>query len=139
MRRSGILFITANELDSAHAYKVFKFKEAIKKAASAIDEANAALLKEVGIKDAKSFDEEYAKLHDSGADPEKFAQMDAKMARLRELRKQLFDEDLELEGVKTLPFEQFHELQKENKDLPGKPLNTFEAQLEDVLWVAPEE
>jgi len=139
MRNAGILDVTANTLDSAHAYKVIGFKKAVKAALNSLAEAERSILEEVGIKNPEAFDKEREELRKSGADAARLEDLDKQMRRLAELRKELYEENANLEGVKTLPFEQFHELQKENKDLPGKPLNIFEENLENILWAAPEE
>lgn len=139
MKSTGMLAITANDLDTAHAYKVFTFKKALKAEAERITEADNALLEEVGIKNAEAFDKERDELRKSGENPERLAEMDKQMERLVGLRKVLYEEEANLEGVKALPFDQFHELQRENKNLPHRPLNVFEEQLEGILWTAPDE
>jgi len=139
MKSAGMLAITANDLDTAHAYKVIKFKKALKAEAESVTEADNAFLEEVGIKDAEAFDKERDELRKSGENPERLAEMDKQMERLVGLRKVLYEEEAKLEGVKALPFDQFHELQRENKNLPHRPLNVFEEQLEGILWTAPDE
>ena len=69
--------------------------------------------------------------------------------REEELRKELYNEEITLEGVKTMPFEVYHALARENRAVPmhtGKdqvvqfdPFTISEDVLEGVLWVAPEE
>lgn len=135
---NGVLNITANELDATHAYKVVKFKRTMKKAYDAIIETEKDFLKEVGIKDAQAFDDEMEALKKSGENPEKLEKMDAQIKRLNEMRSNVLKEDVTLEDVKTMPYEQFHILQKENARLPHRPLNNFEDVLEGVLWTAPE-
>ena len=58
LANGGILAITANDLDAAHAYKVIKFKKAVKKAFESIVESEKEILKEAGIEDAQAFDKE---------------------------------------------------------------------------------
>lgn len=139
LRNAGILAISANNLDSAHAYKVLKFKRAVKAALDGIMESERAILEEVGIKDAEAFDKERNELQKSGENPERLEELDKQMERLVELRKVLYEEDVTLEGVKTLPYDQWHALQAENKALSHRPLNVFEDLLEGILWAAPEE
>lgn len=134
---AGILAITANDLDAAHAYKVLKFKKAVKKAFESIMESEREILKEAGIEDAAAFDKERKELIESGSNPKRLEEMNKQLSRLLELRANLYKEEAELEGAKTIPFEQFHALQSENKDLDHKPLNAFEDLLEGVLWEAP--
>lgn len=133
-----VLAITANELDAAHAYKVVKFKRAIRKAFEAISEAEKDFLKEAGIEDAQAFDTEREELIKTNADPQRLAELNAKFERFSELRNKLFNDDAVLGDIKALPFDEFHVLQKENKDMKFKPLNVFEDILEGVLWVEPE-
>ena len=135
---AGILSITANDLDAAHAYKVLKFKKAVKKAFESVMESEREILKEAGIEDAVAFDKERKELIESGSNPKRLEEMNKQLSRVLELRSNLYKEDVELD-CKTIPFEQFHTLQCENKDLDHKPLNTFEEVLEGVLWSAPEE
>lgn len=138
LANAGILSITANDLDAAHAYKVLKFKKAVKKAFESIMESEREILKEAGIEDAVAFDKERKELIESGSNHKRLEEMNKQLSRVLELRSNLYKEDVELD-CKTIPFEQFHALQQENKDLERKPLNAFEDLLEGVLWDAPEE
>ena len=131
----GVLVITANDIEASHAYKVLKFKKAVRKAYEAIIDSDKAFLEEVGITDPEAFDKE----RKEATDPARIAEMGKTARRLFELRKARDNEDAALEGVKTIPYEVFHALQKENKDIQGKPLNAFEDILEGVLWEAQEE
>lgn len=136
---SEVLAITANELDAAHAYKVVKFKRAIRKAFDAISEAEKDFLKEAGIEDAQAFDTERAELIKTNSNADRLEELNKQFDRFNELRNTMINEEADLGDIKELPFDQFHLLQKENKDLRFKPLNTFEDILEGVLWSAPEE
>lgn len=137
LANAGVLAISANDLDSAHAYKVMKFKRAIRKAFESLAEAEKDLLKEAGIEDGAAFDKELARLRKDNSEPERLAEMEQELSRYLSLREALYDEEVTLD-CKTIPFEQFHILQKENKDINGKPLNIFDDILEGVLWVEPE-
>ena len=138
LANAGVLAITANDLDAAHAYKVLKFKKAVKAAFEAIADSEKEILKEAGIEDGQAFDKEHKELIESKENPERLEEMDKQFERFMELRANLYKEDVELD-TKTIPYEQFHVLQKENKELEHKPLNIFEDILEGVLWSAPEE
>lgn len=138
LTNAGVLAITANDLDAAHAYKVLKFKKAVKKAFESIMESEREILKEAGIEDAAAFDKERKELIESGSNKERLDELDKQLSRVIELRGNLYKEEVELD-CKTIPFEQFHLLQRENKDLANKPLNAFEDLLEGVLWEAPNE
>ena len=139
LANAGVFSVSANTFDAAHAYKVVKFKSAVRKAAVAIDEQQKELTKEAGIEDPQAFDKERAELIKSKANPERLEQLNAQFKRLLELREKFYNDDVELEGVRTIPYEQFFALQKENKDIQGKPLDAFADILEGVLWAAPEE
>lgn len=136
---AGITAITANDLDASHAYKVVKFKRAISKAVSAIADAERSLLKEVKVEDIDAFNKERKELKESGKNAKRLEEMDKTLSRFNELKTALYNEEADLSEVKAIPFEQFHLLQRENREIPGKPLNTFEEVLEGVLWSAPEE
>lgn len=136
---NGILSITANDLDAAQAYKVVKFKRVIKNAFDKIIESEKDMMAELKIDDATAFDNEMAALKKSGEDQKKLSDMEARLKRLNEMRANVLKEDAELGDVATMPYEVFHELQKENKELQHKPLNVFEEILEGVLWEAPNE
>lgn len=138
LQHLGVLAITANDLDAAHAYKVIGFKRAVKKAFDNIVEAEKEILKEVKIEDPQAFDKERDELKKSGSNPERLAELDKTFDRYNELRKKLYEEEVTLD-CKTMPYEQFHILQKENKGMNPKVLNILEEQLEGVLWAAPEE
>lgn len=133
LANGGILAITANDLDAAHAYKVIKFKKAVKKAFESIVESEKEIIKEAGIEDAQAFDNERKELIESGSDSGRLEELNKQFARFIELRNNLYNEEVELD-CKVIPFEQFHALQRENKDLERKPLNVFEDILEGVLW-----
>ena len=139
LANAGILAITANDLDAAQAYKVLKFKKAVKKAFEAIIESEKDILKEAGIEDGQAFDKERNELRENGSNSERLAELDKQFSRFMELRNNLYNEEAQLDDCKVMPYEQFHLLQQENKDLKGKPLNAFEDLLEGVLWAAPEE
>lgn len=138
LANTGVLAITANDLDAAQAYKVLKFKKAVRKAFEAIIESERDILKEAGIEDGQAFDKERNELRENGSNPERLAELDKQFSRFMELRNNLYKEDVELD-CKAMPYEQFHILQKENKEVQGKPLNVFEDVLEGVLWEAPNE
>lgn len=139
LAKADIFSVSANTLEAAHAYKVVKFKGAVRKIAEAIDEEQKAIAKEAGIEDTAAFDKERAELRKTNSNPERLAELDKQLGRFIELRENFYKEPVELEGVKTIPYEQFFALQKENKDLEGKPLEAYADLLEGVLWAAPEE
>jgi len=135
----GILSVTALDLGAEHAYKVLKFKKAVRKAYDAVLDSEKELLKESGIEDGAAFDKERNELRESGSNAERLAELDKTFTRFAELRSKLYNEEAELGDIKTIPFSAFHDLQRENKELDHKPLNFFEELLEGVLWKEEEE
>ena len=103
LANAGILSITANDLDAAHAYKVLKFKKVVKKAFESIMESEREILKEAGIEDAAAFDKERKELMESGSNPKQLEEMNKQLSRVLELRSNLYKEDVELD-CKTIPF-----------------------------------
>ncbi len=139
LNTAGILSITANDLEASDAFKVIKFKRAVKKALEDIISIESGALKELGVKDIIAFNNEHVKLQENpSSDPKRLEELDAIYERFREIQKPLYNEDAKLEGVEALSFPVFHALQKENRDLPRRPLNVFEDVLEGVLWCATE-
>lgn len=146
----GINNLTAHSLDVAHAYKLVKLKGELKKAYNKFREDYTALLGEVGIDDPNVFDSRLEELNKKGkrtkAEEEELVDLNKKLERLFGLRNALSNEDVVLEGVKTMPYEEWFKLQTENKDITitiGDKslclLTLAEPVLENILWVAPEE
>ena len=133
----GILNITANDLDASQAYKVLKIKKAIKKAFAELGEAEQALLAEVGIDNPSEFDKRFAELTKRERTQEEsleLTEMNVKRSRLLDMRKPLYDEEVDLGDIKTMPYEAWHTLQAENK--ASKVLNGIgEELLENILWI----
>ena len=134
LAKADIFSVSANTLEAAHAYKVVKFKGAIRKALVSIEEANAEIAKEANIEDVKEFDRELNSLRQTGRDPVRLAALEKKLSQLDKLRAAMYKDDAKLDGVKTIPYDQFFALQKENKELPHRPLEAFADILEGVLW-----
>lgn len=150
MINGGILNLTAYELDVAHAYKLVKFKNQMKAAQAKYTESYNSLVTEVGIEDGNTFDARMRELSKkeklTKAEIEELDGMNAKLTRLTAMRNALDDEEVVLDGVKTMPYEQWFLLQKENKDLNMNfgdtsvaLLTLAEPVLEGVLWAAPED
>ena len=145
--QSGCLGITGLDLDSANAYKVVKFRSALQKAIKKIQELEESMLKEIGIDDPNATDARIKELREKGdqisdAEKEELEGLQAKVKKFNETRMEMLNEDVTLEGVKTMPYEQWHILRKENfskdKNAPGPIDNYVESVLEGVLWRAPE-
>lgn len=145
--KAGILNITAHSLPSEQAYKIYKFKKALKDANNSVYEAEVALTAEVGIEDPHAFDARIAELKqikDLTAEQQK--ELDALLStlvRLNEMRKNIYEDDAVLPGIETIPYEHWHKLQDENRHLVvGKRTvdalsGNIEFLLEGVLWTPP--
>lgn len=146
LSHAGVLDITNHDLSPAHAYKVVKFRKALRDALEAIDRDIEAVRKDVGITDPAAFDAELMELRKAeGRSPEqqvRLDEMEATLRRFLELRGQLFDEDVKLD-CKTIPYGQWHALQNENRArlVNGKETDVLSGPVEDmlegVLWAAP--
>ena len=143
--QQGISATTAHEVPVKDAYKAFRFKNAVEKANKAIDEKRPGLIKEAGIEDGQKVDDRIKELRaikePTEEQQKELEEMVEKLKKFNELYTELLKDESELEGVKTMPYESYHALAKENKDV-NKNLDIFEVfagELEGVLWVAPKE
>ena len=121
---SGIMTASANTLDAAQAYKVLRWKSAIKKAYEDQEEARKSILKEVFTED------ELTRLNSGNADEE----LQPKLQRFSDLYGSLMGEEVNLD-LKKVPYEAWHALSKEN----SLKLGVLETELEGVLFDAPKE
>ena len=121
---SGIMTASANTLDAAQAYKVLRWKSAIKKAYEDQEEARKSILKEVFTED------ELTRLNSGSADEE----LQPKLQRFSDLYGSLMGEEVNLD-LKKVPYEAWHALSKEN----SFKLGVLETELEGVLFDAPKE
>lgn len=141
----GVLSITSHTLSTAHAYKVYKLRKAIDKAVNDIAIAERGLQLECGISDPDAFDKKRAALRRASNDSEELSKMDAQLARYLEMRNKLYDDDVALEGVKAMPYDEWRKLQDENKavEIRGRAVDVLSGKaemiLEDILWKAPSE
>lgn len=147
MINSGVNNITNYDLSAASAYKVMKFRNIVVKKYDEIQEKEKQILSDAGITDPQAFDIRYKTLREAET------RTDEENAELKELddkyntwikaRTDMLNADIELEGIKTISYEDWHLLRKENRPKDDKtvdPLNNYiESILENVLWKAPEE
>lgn len=141
--------VTNHNLPVEHAYKVVKMRKALSNAFEAIQKDEEAIRKDAGIENPEEFDKELKALRETEKrTPEqetKLKEMNEKLNRFFALRSEMLNEDITLEGVKAMPYEAWHELQKENaeKEFNGKKLDLLSGYVEDtlegVLWEAPKE
>lgn len=145
LANAGVQSITNHTLDASQAYKVVKFRKAFNAALDSISEDEKGLLKEAGIEDAPSFNKELDELRKANRTPEqedKYKEMTEKVKRYNELHAEMFQEEVTLD-CKALPYEEWHKLQNENKEVGDKKIDLLagwvEDMLEGVLWEAPKE
>ena len=140
LMNGGIQNITSVTLPSSQAYKVYKFKRAIEVAYNSIVDSQKGILKQVGIDDLQEFQKRYKELSDikerTSDEQSEFESLVKKDNDAGKLVQELYGDTTNLD-VKALPYEDWHNLQAENKD--AKLLTYLEPMLEGVLWTAPEE
>lgn len=147
MINSGINNITNYDLSAANAYKVMKFRNILVKKYEEIQEKERQILNDANIDDPQAFDERYKTLNETENRTDEqnaeLADLNSKYNAWIKARTDMLNADVELEGVKTISFEDWHALRKENRPKDEKatdPLNNYvESILENVLWKAPEE
>ncbi len=147
MINSGINNITNYDLSAANAYKVMKFRNILVKKYEEIQEKERQILNDANIDDPQAFDERYKTLNETENRTDEqnaeLADLNSKYNAWIKARTDMLNTDVELEGVKTISFEDWHTLRKENRPKDEKaidPLNNYvESILENVLWKAPEE
>ena len=136
----GIQNITALTLPAAQSYKVYKFKRAIEAAYNAIVDAQKDILKQAGIENLQEFQKRHKELSElKERTSEEQAELDGLVKKDEDAGKlvqELYGDTTSLD-VKAMPYEDWHNLQAENKDV--KLLTYLEPMLEGVLWTAPEE
>ena len=147
---NGLESTTDHEISAAHAYKVFKFRDEVAKAYKEMDDKRQKLVKESGIEDGAKFDERKKELDGkerTEAEQKELDEMNAKLNKFAELYNELLNDESDL-NVKTIPFEEYHALAKENMRTPvrlGKdPLyidffTVFRPALKGILWEEPAE
>lgn len=160
---NGLENTTNHDVPVKDAYKAFRFKDAIMKAAAEIEKKREGLVKEAGIEDGSEFDAKLKELR-SVAEPteeqkNELAELEGKLRKFQDLWKELMDDETELDGVKTMSYESFHALSKENRNTrvsvptgekgkDGSPkfatvfvdvFDMFAGDLEGILWTAPED
>lgn len=147
--QGGVLEATQHTVSMAHAYKVFKLKSQVRKAFNALLAQDDELVKECGIEDAQAFDMRRAELASlekpSESERKELEEMNGRYRSLVRQRKELHDEEVTLDGVKAIPYEEWRKLQDENRqDSPsGQAKDVFSGIVEEllfgVLWNAPED
>lgn len=147
MVNSGTLNITNYELDPKSAYKVVKFRNALNKALDKITETERALLKDAGIENVYSFNKDLEDLSTNKnrtfEEDTKLKEMEEKNQKYNALRFEMLNEEISLDDVLPMSYEDWHTLRKENRPKDENQLdplnNHIEYLLENILWKAPDE
>lgn len=150
LRRHHFEAVTNHTLPVEHAYKVMKARRAFNATLVKVEDEIGACRKEAGIEgDGTAFDKERAALgaaeSRSQQQEKRFAELNAQFERFAGLREKVYEEPVTLEGVKTMPYEFWHALQRENaeKEVNGRRFDILSGEVEDilegVLWGAPAE
>lgn len=121
LAQSGAATLTANSLCAKSAYAVIKFRREIKRAFGAIQEEEKELIASCGLEIA-----------DGGV----IVGPDERKDNFANLRSSLCQDLTEVADLPSIPFDDWHELKKENKWLASP---VIEDALEGVLWAAPED
>lgn len=153
----GLQAATSHDVSPAHAYKLTRLKKEVREAVKKIVDAEQEILKDEGVN-----------LEDPAATESKIKDMRKKMSELTSDQKKEYDDlkvrydrykgmhdalmedDTPLEGIKSMPYDAWHQLQAENRSkkvvmngraVPGVDIFSGELEfiLEDVLWKAPED
>lgn len=121
---SPIMIASTNTLEASQAYKVLKWKIAIKKAAEELENSRVSLVKEL-------FTEEEQQQLNSSTLPN---ELHDKVLRFNEMYASLINEDCDIQFDK-LSYNNWHSLCKEN----SLKLNGLEIELNGVLFDTSEE
>lgn len=153
----GLQSATSHDVTPAHAYKLTRLKKEVRDAVKKIVDAEQEILKDeaVNLEDPTATE---TKLKDmrkrmselTSEQKKEYDDLKARYDRYRGMHDALMEDDTPLQGVRTMPYGAWHQLQAENRSktvmMNGRPVNgvdilsgELEFILEDVLWTAPEE
>ena len=116
---NGVLGITATTLNASQAYKIIKFRREVRNAFDEMSEKEKDYINALGLEIGEN-----GKLEGKEDDIKKFG----------EFQKALYEDEVELGDIKAMPYDAWHELQKENKALA---IPFIEDGLEGIIWTAP--
>lgn len=135
----AILALDNKSLSPAHAYKVIKLRNTLKKAWEKFLESEKGLLTEVGITDAAAFDARQKELGEkenkSKEEETELKEMNEKVARYAGLREALLEDQADFSEVKAMPYEEWFALKKDN---PAISIEVEDA-LMNIAWTEPAE
>lgn len=146
---AGVLAITSHSVAIADNYKVYSFRKALKNAYQEYAQKEEDLLKECGIENPQEFN---SKLQALSLAKEPTQEEQAELATMKELvanynkmRFELENDDVEVACNKTISYESWVALQKENseKEINGIKADILSGNVEEILegkfWLAPAE
>lgn len=139
---SGLMGITTHSLDSADAYKVYKFKTKMLNLHNDIKMSEIDFLKECDIPDVDAFNKELKESIENKS--EKSKELLEKLRKFNGLKFALYNDDVDTSEIKPLSYEAWKKLQDENAEVEFNDRKNdifsgyIEYILEDILWVAPE-
>lgn len=151
---NGVMDLTVHSLDSAHSYKVAKFKNIVRDIYRGIRDMEQQFFKDLNI------DETFVPRINELSGKDKLTKEEKKeLDKLREtdnkygeMQKAMLAEEVDLKDVKAMPYSEWKKLQDENKEckityrnqfgqivIIKELLMVYEEKLENILWVAPTE
>lgn len=146
----GVLNMTAHNLKPAHAYKAFKLKREIEKAFNDIQEEQKSIREENGVteeldnKIQKIIDKINIKIKVSEDERQEMLAYNEKTRRVTSLLEKAAEGDVNID-VKTIPYEDWRQLQDENRDkeINGRHYDVLggkaEIILEGIFWEEPKD
>lgn len=130
---SGLMGITTHSLDSADAYKVYKFKTKMLNMHNDIKSAELDFLKECDILDVDAFNKELKESIENKS--EKSKELLEKLNKFNGLRTALYNDEVDTSEIKPLSYESWKKLQDENAqvEINNKKNDIFSGYIEYIL------
>lgn len=139
---SGFTKITCNDLSASSKYRVLKFKSILNKAFEQIQTLEKSILESCNIQDIQDIDSKIKKLeankNRTEEENEEYKSLSNKMDSYLKIRTEMLQDDLTLNDISTISYEDWYTLRKENRD-KDYITNYIEDALKGVFWVEPDE
>jgi len=139
---SGFTKITCNDLSASSKYRVLKFKSILNKAFEQIQTLEKSILDSCNIQDIQDIDSKIKKLeankNRTEEENEEYKTLSNKMDSYLKIRTEMLQDDLTLNDIGTISYEDWYTLRKENRD-KDYITNYIEDALKGVFWVEPDE
>lgn len=145
MFNSGFPNITCDTLPASSRYKVLKFKNVLSKTFETIQSLERGLLEASNIQDMQEMESEIKKLEENKSrtneEDEKYQNLISKRKQYLDVRTEMLQDDITLNDVGTISYEDWYLLRKENRPKDDSEIitNYIEDALKGVLWVEPDE